>query len=113
MSFAEQYDPVQTLRLRRKNESLSVGIQIWGACRKFESLSAAVLQHLAKRLGVQRVAVEDQLANALRETVFGIRQVPRDLLHPLPRGRVRDPNDFDLTRLDIDHEEDEVADEAP
>ncbi|MFT6397088.1 MAG: hypothetical protein ACJAYU_001834, partial [Bradymonadia bacterium] len=46
VAFAERYDPVQTLRLRRKNESLGVGIQIWGPCRKFESLSATVLEHL-------------------------------------------------------------------
>ena len=48
----------------------------------------------------------------LQEAINTIGEVARDLRHPGAAGLIGDSRDVDATRPDVDHEEDEVADEA-
>jgi hypothetical protein len=53
----------------------------------------------------------DQVSGVVEETVDGIRQIPGDLLHPRSVGVVGDAGQVYAPGLEIDHEQDRVADQ--
>src|SRR6266542_4360724 len=69
-------------------------------------------EELPELVGEQGVAIVDEVALAHEEPIDVVGEVAGDLLHP---GAVRladDACDLDASRLDVDDEENEVADQA-
>jgi hypothetical protein len=60
----------------------------------------------------QRIAVVNEVAATEQKAVFAVSEIPSDLAHPAPVWRGGDSSDLDSTRLEVDHEEDEVPNEA-
>ena len=54
----------------------------------------------------------DQVPRTIQEPVFAIGEIARDLVHPSSIGLRQDPGDIDPPSLEVDHEENEVSDEA-
>jgi hypothetical protein len=63
---------VHALRLDREHEPLGVGVQVRTAGREPQALHAAVVEHAAERGGVERIPVEDQIADPAEEAVFSV-----------------------------------------
>jgi hypothetical protein len=61
--------------------------------------------------GVQRVPVDDEMARVFQEAACCVGEVASDLRHPCPVGTVRDAGDVSASSLEVDDEEDEVANE--
>ena len=60
MALAENDHLAQAFGLYGQHESFGEGIQIWALRRQAHGLGAAVLEHLANSLRVDRVAVHDE-----------------------------------------------------
>ena len=75
------------------------------------ALHADRLEEVAEVLGEQRVAVVHEVALPGHEAIDAVREVSRDLLHPGAVRLAHDAGDLDAARLDVDDEEDEVANE--
>ena len=54
----------------------------------------------------------DQVARAIQEPIFGIGEISSDLAHPFLLRLLNDPGDLDPPSLEIDDEENEIADQA-
>src|SRR5258706_11796590 len=71
------------------------------------------LDDFSEALRVERIAVVNEVAAPEQESVFAVRPVSSDLTHPGSVGRHGDSSDLDLTGLEVDHEQHEVANEPP
>ena len=54
----------------------------------------------------------DQVSGTIQESVFAIDEITRDLFHPFLFGLLNDPGDLDPPSLEIDDEENEIADQT-
>ena len=70
---------------------------------------STAFQRLPEGFVVQRVTAQDQAADATEESVLAVGEVPPD---PRSAWTVCDPGDLHPAGLDVDHEEDEVADQT-
>ena len=73
-----------------------------GSFTDFTPTSASMLQELR---GEQRVAIMNQVALAIQDSVDGIGQIPADLAHPQAVGSGRDAGNLHLARRQLDEEQ--------
>src|SRR4051794_23264092 len=77
-----------------------------------EWLQAAIPQQAAKRGGVERIAVQNEVVHAAEETVAGVEQVPRELRYPHLVRVTGDAGYLHGARLELHDEEDAVPNQA-
>ena len=110
--LAERNDSMETLGFYREHEPFGVGVQIWTSPWKAHALHAGALENPAERLRKQRIAIHDQVSRVAQEAVDAVGQILRHLVGPRARRLARDAGDRDGAGLQVDHEEDRVADET-
>jgi hypothetical protein len=113
MTLAEWDDVAEALLAYRAHESFRIGVQIRTARRQAHELHVRVGDHALELRRVERVAVDDQAADAAKGTGHGVREISRHLRHPGAVGRGRDSGDVHAPGLEVDDEEDQVAHQAP
>ena len=74
--LAEWDNPTDTIRLDTQDEPFGMRIQIWGTRRKAEWGHTTFNKHLSEGIGVERVAVEDEMCLIEEKSINGIRQIP-------------------------------------
>jgi hypothetical protein len=107
--LAHRHDVTQALGLERPDETLGVAVQVRASRRQAQQLHVGRCQDLLEVSGVQRVPVDDEMAGVFQEAACRVGEVASDLRHPCPVGTVREAGDVSATSLQIDNEEDEVA----
>jgi hypothetical protein len=113
MTLAEWDDVAEALLAYRAHKSLGIGVQIRTARRQAPEVHVRVGEQALELRRVERVAVDDQVAEAAKRIGHGVGEISRDLRHPGAVGRGRDPGDVHAPGLEVDDEEDQVAHQAP
>ena len=80
--FAKQNHLVQTAFLDCSNEPFRTGIQVGRPWRQLHRFNALLRQHSEKVSRVQRIAIVNELALSLQESVYVIRHIASNLCHP-------------------------------
>jgi hypothetical protein len=101
----------QALRLDRQDEALRVGVQVGTAGGQLDAGHAGATKAVAELNGEERISIVYQVAHALQDAVDGVGEIARHLLHPSAVRLPTDAGDLDTSRLDVDDEEDVVADQ--
>jgi len=112
MTLAEWDDVPQAFLLNRANESFRERVQIRSPSRQQQELHARRIQETFEMRRVERIAIDNQIARAPERSGDGVREIARDLCHPLPVRLARDARNVDAARFQIDHEQHEVTHEA-
>src|SRR5450631_3078317 len=111
MAFSQRHYPVEAFALDRQYKSLRVRVQVRTSRGQQQRLHPCPAQHLPELLRVQRIAVQDQVPLPPQESVVGVQQVARHLLHPLTAWVPRHPHHFDHAAPDVDHKQHVVPDQ--
>src|SRR5664279_71309 len=110
MSLAENHEVVEKLVLDGFYKALRVRIAIWALRRDLHACHASRLENRDERLCEQWISIMDQVLRATKKTVDRIRQISSHLFHPRFAWVDGNPSDLDGAALDLDDEEDHVAD---
>ena len=76
---------------------------------KLDGVHAAECQGLPERCRIQRIAVNNEMAGLTEEAVDLVEQSPCHVAHPAVVGLVGDARDFNPAGLQVDEEQDVVA----
>jgi hypothetical protein len=112
MSLAEENEVVEALVLDRLHKPFRVRIAVGTFRRDLGADDAPRLQDRGERFREQRVSVVNQVLRSAEKSIDGVGQVTGDLLHPLSGGIDSNAGYLDGAGLDLDDEEDHVADRA-
>ena len=74
---------------------------------------ARALQQGPELRRIERIPIDDEVAEARQRARRGVGEVAGDLRHPSAVGRAGDAGDVNASGLEVDDEQDEVAYEAP
>ncbi len=110
--FTQRDHAGQALRPHGSNESFGVCVQVGAARRQPHHGDACMLEDLAERARVERIAIEDQVPGTAQEAIEGIGEVAGRLLHPCLAGLAGDACDVHAASPDVDDEENEVANQS-
>jgi len=108
----ECHDVVQTFRFDAEHKALGASVQVGAARWQPDCFHARCRENAAELLRVERVAVEDDVPVVFEKPSEDIDEVPRRLRHPRITGVVNDAGDLDASGLEVDDEQDVIADEA-
>jgi hypothetical protein len=70
-----------TLASDFENKSLRIRLQVGSARREFQSLQIGELEKFPERVSKQWITIVDEIASSNHESILGIHEVARDLLH--------------------------------
>ena len=112
VALAQWNDLGQALGLDGANKSLRIRIQIGASRGKFHCLHAGGLEKLTECLREQRIAIVDEVASSVQESIIGIGEIARNLLHPFSIRLRGNPGNLNPASLEIDNEEHEIPDQA-
>jgi hypothetical protein len=99
VALAQRNDLGQTLGLDGANESLRVGVQVGASRRELHCLDAARIEKLPERLCEQWIAIVDEVASSVQESIIGIGEISRNLLHPFSIWLRDNPGNLDPANL--------------
>src|SRR6516162_7172201 len=111
MPLAEQHELVQALGPDRQHEALGVSVEVGAVSRKLQALDVCGVEQASKFVGEQRIAIVDHVAHATEETVDSVGEIASNLHHPGAMGLANDARDVDPACLDIDDEQNVIANE--
>jgi hypothetical protein len=80
--------------------------------RQLDACYVRSTKQSAEFAGEQRIAIVDHIAHAFEEPVDRVGEIARDLPHPCAVRLAHDASDVNAARLDVDDEQDMVADET-
>jgi hypothetical protein len=101
MTIAEGDDVPQAFVLDGTNEPFSVCVQVWAVRGQPQHLHARGLQDAPEVGRVERVSVDDQVAEARQRTGHGVGEVASGLGHPVAVSPAGDAGDMNATRLEV------------
>src|SRR5919198_6430744 len=96
--FAKENHLFQTVFFNAANETFGVRVQVWGSRWQFHRFDTDILEHRQELLGVQRIAIVNQITFAFKEAVYVIGDIARDLSHPQSIRLTRDSADLYSSR---------------
>lgn len=84
VSFPEQHEPVEALRLDRQDEPFGESVQVRAVGWQLQAFHASPSKKLSELVGEQRIAIVDEVALALEEPIDVVGEVASDLLIQAP-----------------------------
>jgi hypothetical protein len=112
MPFAEEHHAIQALGLGGLDKPFGERVQIGTPRGQDQWRDAAVPQEAPKGRRVERISVQDDVLHAAEEAIAAVGEISSDLRHPDLVRFTCNSSDLHCSRLKLDHEEDDVADEA-
>ena len=109
VAFTERNHTIETFLFDRPDEPFGVGVEIGTLRRQANGLDPAARQDVRNDMRVQGIPVVNQIARRPQETINGVRERAGHLFHPTAAGLGVDAGEVYTTRLQLNHEEDEVA----
>src|SRR4029453_10606859 len=93
----------------RPDKSLGKRVQIRTPGGQPDDFHSTVSHKMPEGAGVERVSIEDQAPDVAEEAIVRIGEIPRHLSHPDVVRLTREAGDLDGPRLELDDEDDDVA----
>jgi hypothetical protein len=105
MVLSQRNHSSEAFRFNGSNESFRVCIQIGTACRQLHCLHAGGPKQRTEPFSKQWIAIVNEIATSTQKSVVDIRDIARNLPHPLTFGLLDNAGDLNSARLKIDDEE--------
>jgi hypothetical protein len=110
--LAKRHDPPEALGFDRTHEALGEGVEIGTSDWKPHGADVSSFEDCAKRLGEEWIAIHDEVARVAQEAIDIVSKIASNLLHPSVVRVVGDASDVHAPGFQVNHEQDEIANES-